>query len=87
MKLSSSIRNSSKLTYCLINCMYFLLDIRERFHIVILLMVVSVRNLDAFNWDPSKLYSSVCVCVRACVCACVCVCVHVYVCVCVCVRV
>lgn len=38
-------------------CVCFLLDIRERFHIIVLLMVVSVRNLDAFNWDPG-----VCVC-------------------------
>ncbi|XP_065884568.1 transmembrane anterior posterior transformation protein 1-like isoform X2 [Dysidea avara] len=30
-------------------------DIRERFHMVVLLAVVSVRNLAAFNWDPGHL--------------------------------
>jgi hypothetical protein len=31
-------------------------DIRERFHYVVLLMLVSVRNLAQFNWDPSYLH-------------------------------
>ncbi|CAI8013719.1 Transmembrane anterior posterior transformation protein 1 [Geodia barretti] len=31
-------------------------DIRERFHYVVLLGLVSVRNLAQFNWDPSYLH-------------------------------
>ena len=29
-------------------------DIRERFHYVVLMMLVSVRNLTQFKWDPSE---------------------------------
>jgi len=32
----------------------FPVDIRERFHMVVLLAVVSMRNLAAFNWDLSE---------------------------------
>lgn len=32
-------------------------DCRERFHYVILLFVVCVRNLDQFNWDMSQFWS------------------------------
>jgi len=31
-------------------------DCRERFHYVILLFVVCVRNLDQFNWDMSQFW-------------------------------
>ena len=31
-------------------------DCRERFHYVILLFVVCVRNLDQFNWDMSQVW-------------------------------
>ena len=41
---------------------------------LLLLTVVSVRNLDAFNWNLSKLCVFVCVCM--CVCVCVRVCMH-----------
>lgn len=30
-------------------------DIRERFHYVVLMSVVSMRNLEQFNWDPNHL--------------------------------
>ena len=42
---------------CKLFCSMFMIspiDIRERFHMVVLLAVMSVRNLAAFNWDPGK---------------------------------
>ena len=40
--------------YCSSSLVSSSTDIRERFHYVVLLMLVSVRNLAQFNWNPSQ---------------------------------
>ena len=41
----------------LIETFVFLSDARERFHYIILILIIAIRNLTEFNWNLGKIFS------------------------------